>query len=67
MPIKEYRKAAGMTQVKLAETMGVSQSTVCGWETGAVNPPADALPRLADLFHCTIDALFGREEAKDTA
>lgn len=66
MRIKEYRKAAGLTQVKLAEVMGVSQSTVCSWETGAVKPPSDALPKLADLFHCTIDALFGRE-SKETA
>lgn len=67
MRIKKYRKAAGMTQVKLAEIMKVSQSTVCAWETGAANPPADVLPKLADLFHCTIDALFGREDARDTA
>ena len=66
MRIKERRKACGITQVQLAELLGVGQSTVCGWETGAIKVPSDKLPVLADLFGCTIDALFGRE-AKDTA
>lgn len=61
MELKMLRRAKGITQVQLAELMGVSQSTVCGWETGAVKIPSDKLPRLADLFGCTIDALYGRD------
>ena len=32
MKLKEFRKANGITQVQLAELMGVGQSTICGWE-----------------------------------
>lgn len=66
MRLKEYRKANGITQVQLAELMDVGQSTICAWERGVVNIPSDKLPLLADLFGCTIDALFGRE-TRDSA
>lgn len=62
MKIKEMRNAAGLRQVDLAEKMGVNQSTVCSWETGAAMPQASLLPKLADTLGCTIDALFGREQ-----
>lgn len=32
--IRELRKAAGLTQAKFAEAMGVTQSTVSQWESG---------------------------------
>ena len=63
MKIKEMRNAAGLRQVDLAEKLGVTQSTVCSWETGAAMPQASLLPKLADALGCTIDALFGREQA----
>lgn len=61
--IKELRRAVGMTQVELANAIGVKQSTVAEWERGSSSPRASMLPDLADLFHCTIDQLFGREPA----
>lgn len=63
MKLKEIRQANGLTQVQLAELMGVGQSTICGWERGSVGIPSDKLPLLADLFGCTIDALYGRDSA----
>ena len=60
--IKVLREKANMSQTALANTMGVSQQAVSKWETGASFPPAEQLPKLADLFHCTIDALFVREQ-----
>lgn len=63
MKLKEFRKANGITQVQLAELMGVGQSTICGWERGSVRIPSEKLPLLADLFGCTIDALYGRDTA----
>lgn len=62
MKIKELRKEANLTQVQVAETLGVSQSTVCSWELGDAMPRAELLPKLAALFKCTIDALFGRDQ-----
>ena len=66
MKLKKIRKANGITQTQLAELMDVGQSTISGWENGSVNIPSDKLPLLADIFDCTIDALYGRED-RDTA
>lgn len=63
MRLKEIRKQSGITQAQLAELLEVSQSTVCSWETGAAQVPSGMLPVLADLFGCSIDALFGRDVA----
>lgn len=61
MEIGKYRKRAGMTKTQLADKLGLDLSTVCKWESGVNKPTADGLLRLADLFHCTIDELYGRE------
>lgn len=62
MKIKEYRKASKLTQVQVAEALGVKQTTVCSWEREDAMPRAELLPKLADLFGCTVDALFGRDQ-----
>ena len=50
-----------MTKTQLANRLNVDLSTVCKWESGVNKPTADGLLKLADLFHCTIDELYGRE------
>lgn len=55
------RKRAGMTKTQLADRLGLDLSTVCKWESGVNKPTADGLLKLADLLHCTIDELYGRE------
>ncbi len=61
MKIREKRIAAGLTQIQLAEKVGVNQSAVAQWECGRAAPKAELLPKLAEILGCTIDALFGRE------
>ena len=63
MEIKRHRLAAGLTQEEVARHMDVDFTTVCKWENGVSCPRASALPKLADLFHCSIDALYGRDTA----
>ena len=60
MKIKEYREKLGLSSKELAEKMGVDSTTVSAWESGRILPRAK-LPLLADLFGCSIDALYGRE------
>lgn len=60
MMIKERREALGLTRTQLGDRLGVSKVAVRKWELGLSMPNADKLPALADLLHCTIDALFGR-------
>ena len=58
--IKELRKGAGMTQEELGNKIGVSAQAVSKWECGSV-PDTELIPKIADCFDVSIDALFGRE------
>jgi transcriptional regulator with XRE-family HTH domain len=57
--IAEFRKASGITQVQLAETMEVSQPTVAAWEAGRRGVPVSMVPALAHALGCTVEALVG--------
>ena len=61
MRIKERREAIGLTRIQLADSLGVTTVAVRKWEVGLAMPNADKLPALADLLHCSIDALYGRD------
>lgn len=61
MRIKELREKAGLTQMQIAEHMGVDQAAVHRWEIGKAMPRAAKLPELAELLHCTIDELYSRD------
>ena len=63
MRIKELRRAAGITQMQLAERMGVTQGMVAAWEQGANFPRADKLPALAEALGVTINDLYEPESA----
>jgi transcriptional regulator with XRE-family HTH domain len=55
----ELRKQAGLTQRQVAETLGVTVTTVARWESGA-RPPLiylDQVKALLDLYQCSIDDL----------
>lgn len=65
----EYRKERGLTQVQLAERLGVSQATIAMYETGTRTPTLRAAKRIADFFNVRIDDIdflhreTGREKA----
>lgn len=59
--IANYRKNGNMTQEQLAKLLDVSNQAVSKWEADLCCPDIQLLPRLADIFGITIDALFGRE------
>lgn len=56
--IKDKREAAGLTQHRLAEALGVDRSAIAKWETGEALPRADKLPALAKVLSCNVDDLF---------
>lgn len=62
MRIRTIREKFGYTQSYIAYRMGTTQATVARWESGAVSPPARVLPKLAEIFGCTIDELFEKEK-----
>lgn len=61
MKIRELREQSGISKTELARIMEVDLAAVSRWESGAAMPRAAKMPKLADLFGCTIDALYGRE------
>lgn len=60
--LQALRRKNNLTQAEVAITLGVSASSVAKWETTNTYPRAELLPALADLLHCSIDDLFGREK-----
>ena len=59
--IRELRKKNGMTQGELAEALFVSPQAVSKWEKGESEPSMQTIEGLSNIFHVSIDELFGRE------
>lgn len=56
--IYSLRKRANMTQVQLAEKLGVSGKAVSKWETGKSKPQVDLLKKLAVMFEIPVEELL---------
>ena len=61
--ITNLRKARGMTQEELSESIGVTRQTISKWELDASTPDLDYLCKLCDLFGVTADDLIRPEKA----
>lgn len=57
--IASLRKLRNMTQVQLAEALGISQQTVQAYEMGRRRIPVSALPVVAQLLAVSLEDLFG--------
>lgn len=55
--IQKLRKENGLTQQELAVKVKISHPQIVRYETKNVQPPADVLSRLADVFDVSIDYL----------
>lgn len=62
--IATLRKARGLTQVQLAERMGVAQQTLAHYEAGRLRLLAGALPKLADELGVSVEDLLGETKPK---
>ncbi len=59
--LAEARKRAGMTQLELAEALGIAQQTLAHYETGRSRIQVDILIPMADLLRVSLDeVLTGR-------
>jgi transcriptional regulator with XRE-family HTH domain len=58
--ISLLRKAHGITQVQLAQTLGVSQQTVQAYEVGRRRIQVAALPVVARTLSVSLEELFGQ-------
>jgi transcriptional regulator with XRE-family HTH domain len=58
--LKHFRVAAGMTQTKVAEAVGITQPTYQRWEVGSIDIPEAKLAKLAKVLGTTNETLLGR-------
>lgn len=58
MMISSLRKDKGMTQLELAEKMGVTDKTVSKWERDLSFPDINSIPKLAEIFEISVDDLM---------
>ena len=70
--IRKYREACGISQIQLAERLGISNSRVSNWEQGINRPDADILAEMCRVLevspselldvHLSTDELDEREK-----
>lgn len=56
--VKKFREKNKLTQMEVANFMGVTHTAVGKWELGKGMPRASALPKLAKLYKCTVGDFF---------
>jgi len=67
MMISSLRKERGMTQLELAEKMGVTDKAVSKWERDLSFPDINSIPKLAEIFEISVDELMqGKTETKES-
>lgn len=58
MMISSLRKEKGMTQLELAEKMGVTDKAVSKWERDLSFPNINSIPKLAETLDVSVDDLM---------
>ena len=56
--LQTERKGMGLTQSDLAEKLNVSPQAISNWERGETFPDISLLLDLADVLHCSVDAIL---------
>ncbi|WP_302546305.1 helix-turn-helix domain-containing protein [Streptococcus vestibularis] len=60
--LKDLRKQTGLTQVDVAEKLGISQPAYASWERGVKKPTQDNLVKIAQILNVSVDYLVGNSE-----
>lgn len=53
---------AGLTQLEVAEKLGVAQAQYAGWESGGRNPKDETVEKLVEIFATSFEILKGRDD-----
>jgi len=60
--LRELREEKKLNQIQLAKILGVSNTTVCGWETDYREMDYATLIKVCDYFNVSIDYLLKRKD-----
>ena len=62
--IRDLRIARNLSQVQLADRLGVTKQSVSNWENNNILPSVDTLKHIANFFHCSADYLLEMDGGK---
>lgn len=63
--LRVLRLEKGFTQAKLAEIVGLDQSTVSDYEAGRSEPIISVAMKLAKMFNMTVEELYIGRDGED--
>lgn len=58
MTFLDARIRAGLTQQEASRKIGVSQEAISQWESGKTTPRTSILPKISEVYSCSIDELL---------
>lgn len=64
LDIRSTRQAKGLSQVQLAEAIGVGQPTISMWESGEMQPSVRNAVKLARALGVSVEDLFADEDVQ---
>ena len=67
MNLQSLRQQKKYSQLKLANLLGVSRSTIAMWESGNSQPGNDMLIRISEIFNVSTDYILGVETRPTTS
>ena len=59
--IKQLRIERGLSQVDLAEKLGVSKQSISNWENDNIQPSIEMLLKISRIFSVSTDYLLGED------
>ena len=64
--LREIRKKNNLSMKKLAELIGMAESTLSLYESGKREPDNQTLLKLSEVLNCSIDYLLGNSDEPKT-
>lgn len=61
--LKTARINSRLSQIQLAERIGVSDKTISGYESGRIEPPLSKLKSISKMLNVSINYLIGNDSA----
>lgn len=62
--IKALRNEHGITQDELSKSLGVTRSTIAGYERNIISPSHEMLVKLSTFFNVSVDYLIGASSVR---
>ena len=65
--LKGLRESMGLSQMKMAEILGLKQPSINRYEQGTATPTVGNLRKYADYFDVSMDYIFARTDNPEAA